>query len=149
MEELVAEMEQYTCVVDLLGRVGRLDEVMRFIEDMPNELSVMVWETLQGACRIHSDVELGEIAAKKILMVRQNYSATYVLLSNAYIEKGSLKDGMSMRSSMRERGVKKEPGFSWIVVVGDKKHLEEEIYGVLDALEEEMIGIRILDPMFV
>ncbi|XP_010261389.1 PREDICTED: pentatricopeptide repeat-containing protein At2g27610-like [Nelumbo nucifera] len=144
---LVPEMEHYACVVDLLGRVGNLDKAMEFINNMPIKPTDMVWQTLLGACRVHGNVELGEIAAKKIISVRPEFSATYVLLSNTYIENGSLEDGVSLRNAMKERGVRKEPGFSWISVkgrvhkffAGDQQHPQkEDIYAKLEELRGKM-----------
>ena len=141
---LVPEMEHYACVVDLLGRVGRLDDAMEFIERMPIEPNVMVWQTLLGACRVHGNIELGEIAAQKILSIMPDDSATYVLLSNTYIEKGSYEDGLSLRDTMKEQGVKKEPRQSWISVkgrihkfyAGDQQHPQKEaIYAKLEELK--------------
>lgn len=144
---LVPEMEHYACVVDLLGRVGRLDDVMEFIEMMPIEPNEMVWQTLLGACRVHGNVELGEIAAHKILSIIPEYSATYVLLSNTYTETGSYEDGLTLRDMMKERGVKKEPGHSWISVkgrvhkfyAGDQRHPQkEDIYAKLEELRAKI-----------
>ncbi|XP_057421448.1 pentatricopeptide repeat-containing protein At5g27110-like isoform X2 [Lotus japonicus] len=113
---VVPEMEHYACVVDLLGRVGRMDEAVEFIYKMPIEPNEMVWQTLLGACRIHGNAELGKIAAQKILSTRPEYSSTYVLLSNTYKESGRHEDGISLRDTMKERGIRKEPGYSWISV---------------------------------
>ncbi|XP_043724232.1 putative pentatricopeptide repeat-containing protein At1g56570 [Telopea speciosissima] len=150
MEErygLVPEMEHYACIVDLLGRVGRLNDAMEFINSMPIEPTDMVWQTLLGACRVHRNVELGELAAKKIISVRPEHSATYVLLASTYIEMGSLEDGLSLRNMMKDRSVRKEPGFSWISVkgrvhkffAGDQHHPQkEDIYSKLDELWDKM-----------
>ncbi|XP_051138208.1 putative pentatricopeptide repeat-containing protein At1g56570 isoform X2 [Andrographis paniculata] len=144
---IVPKMEHYACVVDLLGRVGRLAEAFEFIMKIPSEPDEMVWQSLLAACRIHGNVEFGEIAAKKILTLRPEYSSTYVLLSNTYIETGSFKDGVDMRKVMKEKGVKKEPGYSWISVegrihkfyAGDMGHPQkEDIYSKLEELRGRM-----------
>ncbi|XP_028119936.1 pentatricopeptide repeat-containing protein At2g13600-like [Camellia sinensis] len=148
MEEtygVVPKMEHYACIVDLLGRAGYLNEALEFIQKMPIEPNDMIWQTLLGVCRVHNNVELGEIAAKKILSIRPDYSATYVLLSNTYMEVGSFRDGISMRKLMKERGVKKEPGCSWISVnskvhkfyAGDQQHPQkDQIYIMLEELRK-------------
>lgn len=150
MEEgygLVPEMEHYACIIDLLGRVGRLDDAMEFIRKMPMEPDEMVWQTLLGACRVHGNVALGKIAARKILTIRPEYSATYVLLSNMYIEAGNYEDGLSLRNVMKDRGVKKEPGYSWISVKGrvhkfysgDQQHPQKnEIYVKLEEIRKKI-----------
>ncbi|GKU92717.1 hypothetical protein SLEP1_g6409 [Rubroshorea leprosula] len=143
--DLVPEMEHYACIVDLLGRVGRVDDAMEFIEKMPIEPNEMVWQTLLGACRVHGNVKLGELAAQKILSVKPAFSATYVLLSNTYTETGNIRGGLSLRDRMREQGVRKEPGYSWISVegrvhkfyAGDQNHPQkDEIYAKLEELEK-------------
>ncbi|KAL7146681.1 hypothetical protein ABFS83_06G057900 [Erythranthe nasuta] len=145
--DLVPKMEHYACVVDLLGRVGRLNEAFEFITEMPIEPDEMVWQSLLAACRIHGNVEFGEIAAKKILSLCPEYSSTYVLLSNTYMETGSFQDGVNLRKVMRKHGVRKEPGYSWITVegrvhrfyAGDANHPEkDDIYDKLEELRRTM-----------
>ncbi|KAK7319249.1 hypothetical protein RJT34_03968 [Clitoria ternatea] len=137
------EMEHYACVVDLLGRVGRLHEAVKFIKSMPIEPSEMIWQTLLGACRIHGNTKLGETAAQKIISTRPESPSTYVLLSNTYIESGLYEDGVNLRDMMKERGIRKEPGFSWISIrgevhkffAGDQQHPEKgKIYTMLEEL---------------
>ncbi|KAB1214104.1 hypothetical protein CJ030_MR5G017367 [Morella rubra] len=141
---VMPEMEHYASIVDLLGRVGCVDAAIDFIKRMPIEPNVIVWQTLLGACRVHGNVELGEIAAQKILSIMPEYSATYVLLSSTYIETGNNEDGFVLRDLMKERGVKKEAGCSWITVkgrihkfyAGDRQHPQkEDIYAKLDELQ--------------
>lgn len=144
---LVPNMEHYACVVDLLGRVGCLNEAFEFIMKMPIEPDEMVWQSLLAACRIHGNVEFGEIAAKKILSLGPGYSSTYVLLSNTYMETGSFNDGVDVRKVMKEQGVKKEPGYSWISLdgrvhkfyAGDTNHPQkDDIYAKLEELRRTM-----------
>lgn len=134
---LEPEMEHYACIVDLLGRVGHLSEAFQFIKTMPVEPNEMVWQTLLAACRVHGNIELGEIAAKKLFSTLPEHSAAYVLLSNTYMERGSFRDGLQLRKVMKQQGVKKEPGYSSISVKGivhkfyarDQKHPQkDEIY---------------------
>ncbi|XP_019433240.1 PREDICTED: putative pentatricopeptide repeat-containing protein At3g15130 [Lupinus angustifolius] len=140
---VVPKMQHYACVVDLLGRIGRLDEAVEFINRMPIEPNEMIWQTLLGACRIHGNAELGKSVAQKILSTRPQYPSTYVLLSNTYIESGLYEDGFSLRDVMRKQGISKEPGYSWISVrgevhkfyAGDQQHPQRnKIYTMLEEL---------------
>ncbi|XP_054815679.1 putative pentatricopeptide repeat-containing protein At1g56570 [Prosopis cineraria] len=154
MEEIygvVPEMEHYACVVDLLGRVGQLNEAMEFIGMMPIKPNEMIWQTLLGACRVHRNAELGGIAAQNILSTKPVYPAAYVFLSNTYMESGLYEDGVSLRHVMKERGVKKEPGYSWIFVrgmvhkfhAGDEQHpRKDEICAMLDKLMTNIKSIH-------
>ncbi|XP_004306376.1 PREDICTED: uncharacterized protein LOC101304505 [Fragaria vesca subsp. vesca] len=51
----------------LLGRTGELDKAMEIVERMPNPAEPHVWGALLGACRIHNNVKLGEVVAKRLL----------------------------------------------------------------------------------
>lgn len=151
------EMEHYACVVDLLGRVGRLDEAVQFINKMTIEPDEMVWQTLLGACRIHGNTALGETVAQKILSTQPQHPSTYVLLSNTYIESGLYDDGVSLRDTMKERGIRKEPGYSWISVrgevhkfyAGDQQHPQKDkIYTMLEELTSNIKFMPSHEPEF-
>ncbi|KAM1162562.1 hypothetical protein ACFX13_001618 [Malus domestica] len=141
---VVSKMEHYACIVDLLGRAGRLNDAMEFIERMPIEPNEMGYGRL---CWEHENVELGEIAAEKILSVTPESSDTYLLLSNTYIRTGSYEDGLSLSDVMSDRGVKNEPGCSWISVkgrihkfyAGDQQHPEKhDIYAKVEVLRVKL-----------
>ncbi|CAM6113259.1 unnamed protein product [Calypogeia fissa] len=137
----------YTCMVDLLGRAGHLEEAKLLISDMPVEPDGVTWSALLGACRTHGNVELGELAAKELSKLEPENSSAYVLLSNIYAAAGKWEEVSSVRTVMRERGVRKERGRSWIevdnkiheFVVGDTSHPEAKaIYAELNKLTEQM-----------
>ncbi|GMH02226.1 hypothetical protein Nepgr_004065 [Nepenthes gracilis] len=125
-------MEHYTCMVWLLGRLGKLDKAMKLIADIPFHPSVMIWRALLGACVIHNDVELGRVAAERVLEMEPWDEAAYVLLSNMYAAAKRWGNVACVRKSMKKKGMKKEPGLSWIEVqgnthlftVGDTSHPE-------------------------
>ncbi|TXG71229.1 hypothetical protein EZV62_006164 [Acer yangbiense] len=140
---IAPRMEHYACMVDLLGRSGSLVEAFEFIKSMPLVADVLVWRTFLGACRVHSDTELGKHAAKMILEQDPNDPAAYILLSNLYASAGQWKDVADIRRIMKERNLMKEAGCSWIEVenvvhkfhVGETSHPQaREIYGELDQL---------------
>jgi pentatricopeptide repeat protein len=136
-----------TCMVDLLGRGGHLEEAKLFIRNMAVEPSDATWGALLGACRTYGNVELGEFAAKELLELDPKGAATYVLLSNIYAGAGRWDLVSSVRTMMRERGIRKEPGRSWIevnnkihdFVVADLSHSEsKEIYENKDRVMEKI-----------
>jgi pentatricopeptide repeat protein len=59
-----AKLEQYTCMVDLLGHVGCLQEAENMIMAMPFKPQVAAWRTLRSACRIHGNVEMAKCVVK-------------------------------------------------------------------------------------
>lgn len=110
------EAEHYSCMIDLLGRAGKLDEAERLIETMPFNPGSVGWATLLGACRTHGNIELAEKAANQFLQLDPSNAAPYVMLSNMYARDGKWEEVATIRKLMRDRGVKKKPGCSWIEV---------------------------------
>ncbi|KAJ7960427.1 Pentatricopeptide repeat-containing protein [Quillaja saponaria] len=66
---IIPSLDHYVSIVDMLGSVGHLDEAFRFIEKMPLEPSVDVWETLMNLCRVHGYLELGNHCAEVVALL--------------------------------------------------------------------------------
>lgn len=112
------QSEHYACLVDILSRTGELEKAYEYINGMPFAPEAAVWGALLGGCQMHSNVELGELAAEKILELNPQNSGAYVILSNIYA-KTSVREGVTrMRTMMKDHGVKKQPGYSWIEIAG-------------------------------
>ncbi|KAL6639485.1 hypothetical protein ACP70R_023215 [Stipagrostis hirtigluma subsp. patula] len=140
-------VEHYGCMVDLLGRAGCLDEAYSLIKEMKVKPDAAMWGALLSACRIHKNVELAEISAKRLFELDATNSGYYVLLSNIYAEAGMWKDVERMRVLVKTRGIEKPPGYSSVELkgkthlfyVGDKSHPQhKEIYAYLEKLLERM-----------
>ncbi|KAJ6408584.1 hypothetical protein OIU84_011836 [Salix udensis] len=107
----------YCCVTDMLGRVGRVVEAYEFVKQLGEAGHVLeIWGSLLAACRLHEYVELGEVVAKKLLEMEKigNITGYHVLLSNIYAEEGNWVNADKVRKEMREKGLQKEVGSSWI-----------------------------------
>lgn len=113
---ITPNIEHYACLIDMLGRAGKFDEVERLIEDMELTPNALIWENVLGACRLHGNVELGEKAAEKLFEIDPETDSNYLLLSNLYAAKGRWDDASRVRASMSRKGIKKEPGCSWVEV---------------------------------
>ncbi|KAK9115535.1 hypothetical protein Sjap_014482 [Stephania japonica] len=108
--------DHYACMVNLLGRAGRIKEAETLILSMPFKPSVLVWQTLLGACRVHGDMETGRRAAEKALVLDKEDPSTYVLLSNIFADSSNWDGVGELRKLMDTADVKKMPGSSWIEV---------------------------------
>ncbi|KAJ7548560.1 hypothetical protein O6H91_07G017300 [Diphasiastrum complanatum] len=135
--------EHYACMVDLLGRAGCLADAELFINKMPIQPDSVVWMTLLGAARNHGHVEIGRRAFDRVVKLEPKNAAPYVLLSNIYAAAGRKDELAKIRNEMKDAGVKKMPGCSWIevdnkvhaFVVGDATHPQsKEILAELDRL---------------
>lgn len=125
-------VEHYMCVVDLLGRAGCVDEAYRLITDeMPPgiRLNAGVWGALLSACRIYSNVQIGEEAMRHLMELEPENAGNYVLLSNIYAKAQRWEGVARVRALMRSRGMRKPPGCSWVEVEGSvTKFLTGEVY---------------------
>ncbi|KAK1262894.1 Pentatricopeptide repeat-containing protein [Acorus gramineus] len=141
---IAPQLNHYACVVDMLGRAGRLSEAESLIDRMPMEPDSVIWSALLSACRKHGEPRIGERVSRKLRELEPDNSIGYVMMSNIYCESGSYGGAASVRKGMREFGAKKsEPGLSWIEIgsrlhefaVGGRQHPQREaIYAELERL---------------
>lgn len=140
-------MEHYINMVDLLGRAGFLDDAYGFIQNMPIVADQSIWLCLLSACQVHRKLELGELAAHNLLKMDPTKGSNYIPLMKLYLEAGLQDKAANLRSSMRQRGLKKIPGCSWIEVKnkvdvffsGDSSSKKTmQIYEVLKSLRSNM-----------
>ncbi|KAL8232319.1 hypothetical protein R6Q57_002097 [Mikania cordata] len=133
-------IEHYGSMVDLYGRAGLLEEAYEVIKGMPMDPDVVIWRAFLSACRTHKNPSLGEFAVSKISHLD---SGDYVLLSNAYCSVSKWDTAENVRHMMRQKGVNKSKGKSWIKFggfihqfkSGDKSHREtDSIYKILEGL---------------
>ncbi|MQL86148.1 hypothetical protein Taro_018677 [Colocasia esculenta] len=145
---MIAPMaKHYVCVVDMLGRAGRLEEARDLIAQMPIGPNDAVWGALLGACRIHGNRELGEFAAKRLFHLEPGHSGYYVLMSNVYAASTKWDEVGKLRDTMKSRGLRKPAAFS-VIEIGREVHGfhtadlchpdHAEIYRKIESLVEEM-----------
>ncbi|PKA55094.1 Pentatricopeptide repeat-containing protein [Apostasia shenzhenica] len=144
------DIEHYGCMADILGRAGRLEEARELIETMPMPPPASAWGALLGACVVHGDVDIGEIASRKLLELEPRNDGGYVLLSNLYAKAGRWEDVGRLRKMMKEQGLKKERGCSSLethgvmheFLVGDASHPQSErIYEKLEEMTARLKAV--------
>ncbi len=92
-----------------------------FTRDVPFEVDASIWVAFHGVCKFHRNIKLAEHAAKTLLITETQSAAVYVQLSNVYAAASLWNDVEKGRNSMKDRGVKKEPGHTW-TELGDQTH---------------------------
>ncbi|XP_043694017.1 pentatricopeptide repeat-containing protein At2g13600-like [Telopea speciosissima] len=136
-------LEHYACVVDLLGRSGKLQEAEDFVNAMPIEADAVVWGALLSACWFWMDMEVGERVAERMYCLDHRQISAYVIMSNIYAGVGRWEEVMKVRKRLRGLEMKKDPGCSWIEVnnavhvfsVEDRTHPHcNLIYAILEYL---------------
>ncbi|KAL6905848.1 hypothetical protein ACP4OV_003449 [Aristida adscensionis] len=113
-QNIEPQQMHYACMVDLLGRAGRLSECAEIIRDMPFPANSDVWGALLGACRIHGNIELARWAAEHLFELKPEHSGYYTLLMNMYAEAGMWGEAKEIKALMRSRKVQKNPAYSWV-----------------------------------
>uniref|UniRef100_A0A2N9FCG3 DYW domain-containing protein n=1 Tax=Fagus sylvatica TaxID=28930 RepID=A0A2N9FCG3_FAGSY len=140
-------IQHFTCMVDLLGHCGRLDEAYNIIMQMRVMPDSGVWGALLNSCKIHGNIELGEVALEKLIELEPDDSGNYVILSNIYAQAGKWEGVARLRKLMIDKGIKKSIACSWIEVKnkvhaflsGDISHPNSDaIYAELKRLEGRM-----------
>ncbi|KAF7096661.1 hypothetical protein CFC21_098569 [Triticum aestivum] len=137
-------VQHYTCLVDVLGHTGRFEEAYDLIKGMSIKPDSGIWGALLNGCKIHKNVELGELALQKLIELEPEDAGNYVHLSNIYAQSGKWENAARVRKLMTNRGLKKILACSWIelkgkthgFLVGDASHpRSDEIYEELERLE--------------
>lgn len=114
-------IQHYGCMVDLMGRAGKIDEALELIKSMPMEPNDVLWRSLLSASKVHNNLQAGEIAAKQLFKLDSQKASDYVVLSNMYAQAQRWEDVARTRTNMFSKGLSQRPGFS-LVEVKRKMH---------------------------
>ncbi|KAL1323294.1 hypothetical protein HN51_033636 [Arachis hypogaea] len=134
---IVPSMAHFVSVVDMIGSNGHLDEAFEFIEKMPMEPSVDVWETMMNLCRAHGNTELGYRCAELVeqldpLCLSEQSKAGLVPVKASDLtkekdKKVASKNLLEVRSRVHEYRA------------GDTSHPEnDKIYALLRGMKSQM-----------
>lgn len=141
------KIEHYGCLVDLLGRAGYLQEAKELVSLMPFEANAAIWGSLLAASTRCGDAELAAEALHHLIKLEPYNSGNYSLLSNTYAALGRWSEARVVRKIMRDTGVEKNPGVSFIEVnnrvyefiAGDKLNVYfVGIFDVLHSINEQL-----------
>lgn len=151
---IVPRTEHYGCMVDLIGRTGDLDEALRFIDNMPIAPSATIWGSLLTASRYSNDLEIAELAAKKISEIEHDNTGCYVTLCNMYADAGWWDDLFRVKELMREKGLTQTDAVSVVVlptkqcsfVNGDMSYAESSAINEASDVLSTIIGENFIKP---
>ncbi|KAK2654277.1 hypothetical protein Ddye_014133 [Dipteronia dyeriana] len=138
-------IEHCVCIIDLLGRSGRLSEAETFINKMPVPPHDLVWRSLLASCKIHRNLELAQKATERLLELNPSDDSAHVLYSNICATTGRWEDVENVRRQMGSNMIKKQPACSWVKLkdgvgsfgMGDKSHPQTlQIYSKLEELKK-------------
>ncbi|XWS19684.1 hypothetical protein CRYUN_Cryun31cG0036900 [Craigia yunnanensis] len=112
---IIPKLEHYACMVDLLGRAGRLDLAWELVMRMPEKPNSDVWAALLSSCRLHGDVQMASIAANELFKLNaDSRPGAFVALSNTLAAAGKWDGVSELREMMKVRGISKDTACSWV-----------------------------------
>ncbi|RWW55317.1 hypothetical protein BHE74_00038052 [Ensete ventricosum] len=125
-------LEHFTCMVDMLGTAGLLEESLDLIRRIPFRPDACLWATLLKACRLHSNYEIGERAARALFELEPQNASNHIVLYNIFAMSGLWESASTMMNALRDQGLKVVDICSWIEICtvihsfksGDSSHPE-------------------------
>ncbi|XP_010453670.1 PREDICTED: pentatricopeptide repeat-containing protein At5g15340, mitochondrial-like [Camelina sativa] len=144
---LEPKVEHYACMVDLLGRAGRIEEAEILMREMPVPPNEVVLGSLLGSCSVHGKLDIAERIKQELVQMSPGNTEYQILMSNMYVAEGRSDIADGLRGSLRNRGIRKIPGLSSIYVndsvhrfsSGDRSHPRtKEIYLKLNEVIERI-----------
>lgn len=114
-------MVHFGAMVDILSRAGLLEEAYAFVTKMPFAADAIVWRALLSACSIHDVndyIGVGEKVKQRLIELEPKRCGNFVMLANSYAEVGLWEKAAHLRSRMRDGGLKKIAGASFLEVGG-------------------------------
>lgn len=145
--EIKPELDHYSCMVDLLGRAGLIDEAWTLIQTMSMPPNGIIWGSLLSSCRVHGRNLIAIHAAEQCFKLEPGCAATHVQLANLYASIGCWGEVARVRKMMKQRGLQTNIGCSWIEI-GNKvytftaenrsENQVNNILAILDCLQSHM-----------
>ncbi|XP_057971584.1 pentatricopeptide repeat-containing protein At1g43980, mitochondrial [Malania oleifera] len=106
--------EHYACIIDMMSRADKLEEAMEITETMARKPDASIWRPILDACGVHEDFMLTERVAKRLMELDTLSYLPYVYLAWTYEMRGKWESMVRVKKAMKERGVAKMIGCSWI-----------------------------------
>ncbi|KAJ4968983.1 hypothetical protein NE237_015684 [Protea cynaroides] len=117
---ILPSLEHWTCIIDMFGRAGRLEEAYQLIEYgfHSNLLSDCdaIWGALLSACRENMNIELGTLAAERLSRLAPQNCGYYTLLSNLYASVNRWDEAEKVRRVFENGKLVKKPGVSMVMI---------------------------------
>lgn len=108
-------LKHHTCMVDLLGRSGNLQEAENMVLSMPISTDGSVWGALLGHCKTYNQVEMGIRIAKYAIDSEPENDGYYIMMANMYSSVGRWEEAENVRRIMKERcSMGKKAGWSML-----------------------------------
>ncbi|XP_002988462.2 pentatricopeptide repeat-containing protein At2g13600 [Selaginella moellendorffii] len=96
-------VDHYCCLINALGRAGRLGQAEELVASMPFLPDAVTWTTLLNVCKLHGDVELGAVAARHAFELDPRCPSPYLLLVDLETPPQALPEPLCSRFTPRTK----------------------------------------------
>ncbi|XP_010495819.2 PREDICTED: putative pentatricopeptide repeat-containing protein At5g47460 [Camelina sativa] len=109
-------IEHCCSLIRAMGQTGEVWQAKKVIQDFGFGYDSVAWRALLGACSVRKDLKAAKIVAAKMIELGEadEDEYVYIVMSNLYAYHERWREVSQIRKIMREKGVKKEVGSSWI-----------------------------------
>ncbi|ERM99722.1 pentatricopeptide repeat-containing protein At3g13880-like [Amborella trichopoda] len=113
---IIPDIRHYSCMVDLLGRGGLLNEAEELLKASPFGVNSTMVSSLLRSCRIHGNLKMGRRVAEALMELEPELAASYLQALNMFSETESFTDSLEIREMMKEKKFEREPGYSLYIM---------------------------------
>lgn len=144
----------YHTMADILARAGHLKEAYSFIMNMPFQPNPIVLRALLSASSIHDakyQDGVGNEVRRRLLELEPRGSQNLVIVANKYAEVGMWEKVSNVRRFMKNVGLKKMKGMSWVELGGSIHRFysgydsQVELAGIYQILETLNLHMKVLN----
>lgn len=114
--KIMPTVHHYTCMIDLLGRSGHLEEADSMWRSLPFQNDIVGWTSLLSACKVHGDLSRARLCFERLIELDPKNSTAYVILATMYSTAGMWEDVQIIESLRKSAGAKKKPAKACIEV---------------------------------
>ncbi|KAE8728840.1 Pentatricopeptide repeat-containing protein [Hibiscus syriacus] len=111
-------VEHRACIVDLLCRAGKVEEAYNFYKENFSEPIADVLSMLLDTCRANDNLELADVIAQDVIMLKPTSAGNYVQIAHCYASMSRWNSMGEAWTQMRSLGLRKLPGWSFIDLHG-------------------------------
>ncbi|URD95490.1 PPR repeat [Musa troglodytarum] len=126
------QVEHYIGLIEVLGKSGHLNEAMEFIEKLPFEPPVAVWEAMMNLARSQGDVDLEDRAVELMTFL----DPSKILLSKIPTPTAKRRSGLNMLDGRNKLGEYRLPPKIETKVVKEQVYVPDTRY-VLHDIDQE------------
>ncbi|KAI5067652.1 hypothetical protein GOP47_0018180 [Adiantum capillus-veneris] len=127
--------EHYNCLIDLLGRGGRMHEAEHLLATMPFQDKFMGWKSLLSHCKVYNQVKRARRCFNRLVVIDPKDASVYALMLDIYANANMWNEVREIQEMRNRAGVRGKLGKASIQVgnvfhsftVGWRNHPKQDV----------------------